>query len=369
MPAIESRSPEPSESLEDASRLERVLERHFDPRWGSAYWLERERELGIDARREIRSVDDLPLLGCMDGEAMVRRSVWDFVPRSLQADRSRFVAAETAGTLGAPKRTVFHDDDFRAAFVAPFVAAVERAGLFPRGARWIWIGPGGPHVIGKAAREVCRALGSPDPFSVDFDPRWYKAQRQGSLGRELYLRHVIDQALAIFRAEPIDVIFSTPTVVAALGARLPEELRERVAAIHLGGLPAAAAAEAIEACFPRAGVLSGYGNSLLGVCPQVEEEDLRRPSYYPHGERLRFDLVPPDFDAGTWRGEVVPCGARGRVMATRLDPSGLIAGLLERDTAVRLPPRPELERFGFVQEGLGDPRPLEEVGEERLGIY
>ena len=349
--------------------VERIVARHFDPRWGSVYWLERERELGIDARRDLRSFEDLRLLGPMSGEALARRSVWDFVPRSLQDDLSELILAETGGTLGRPRRTVFHRDDFHAAFVTPMVSAVEASGLIPRRARWLWVGPSGPHAVGKAAREVCRALDAPDPFSVDFDPRWYKAQTEGSLGRKLYMRHVIEQALEILEAEPIDVIFSTPPVVAELGARLGEATRRRVAAIHLGGLPARGAAEALERFFPGAKVLSGYGNSLFGVCPQVEAGDPRSPVYHPHGDRLRVEIVALSAPVSDPPAEQVPYGERGRVVVSRLDESGFIPRLVERDTAVRLPGRPDLADRGFAQDALGDPSPADEVPTERAGIY
>lgn len=349
--------------------VERVVARHFDPRWGSVYWLERERELGIDARRDLRSFEDLRLLGPMPAEALSRRSVWDFVPRSLQEDLASLVVSETGGTLGRPGRTVFHRDDFHAAFVAPMAAAVETSGLIPRRARWLWVGPSGPHAIGKAAREVCRSLGAPDPFSVDFDPRWYKAQAEGSIGRKLYMRHVIEQALAILDTEPIDVIFSTPPVVAELGSRLGEDARSRVSAIHLGGLPARGAAEAIERFFPRASMLSGYGNSLFGVCPQVEAGDIRSPVYHPHGHRLQVEVVPVHAPASDPPEEQVAHGERGRVVVTRLDESGLIPRLVERDTAVRLPGRTDLAALGFAHDALGDPHPADEVPAERMGIY
>jgi hypothetical protein len=349
--------------------VERVVERHFDPRWGSVYWLEREREIGIDARRDLRSFDDLRILGPMPAEALARRSVWDFVPRSLREDLASLVLAETGGTLGRPRRTVFHRDDFHAAFVAPMTAAVEASGLLPLGARWLFVGPSGPHAIGKAAREVCRALGAPDPFAVDFDPRWYKAQAEGSIGRKLYMRHVIEQALAILDAEPVEVIFSTPPVVAELGSRLGEEARRRISAIHLGGLPARGAADALERFFPGATVLSGYGNSLFGVCPQVEAGDLRSPVYHPHGERLQVEIVPLSAPRTDPPPEQVPHGERGRVVVSRLDESCLIPRLVERDTAVRLPGRPDLAARGFARDALGDPCPADDVPPERMGIY
>jgi hypothetical protein len=165
------------------------------------------------------------------------------------------------------------------------------------------------------------------------------------------------------------VIFSTPPVVAELGSRLGEEARSRVAAIHLGGLPAAPAAEVLERSFPRATVLSGYGNSLFGVCPQAEPGDVRHPVYHPHRHRLQVELVPLDAQAVDGTEEQVGRGERGRVVASRLDESGLIVRLLERDSAIRLPARPGLAAHGFVHDALGDPRPVEDVPAERMGIY
>ncbi|MGR3317345.1 MAG: hypothetical protein ACUZ8O_02535, partial [Candidatus Anammoxibacter sp.] len=39
--------------------LRHVIAIHFDPDSGSEYWLNRERELGIDARKEIVSINKL----------------------------------------------------------------------------------------------------------------------------------------------------------------------------------------------------------------------------------------------------------------------------------------------------------------------
>jgi hypothetical protein len=340
---------------------------HFDPAGGSTYWIERARGLGIDPLRDLRRLDDLDLLGVMEAGDLRDRSIWDFVPARLQARLARLTLAETGGTTGRPARTAFDALDFRRAFVDPFLAVAGRLG-FPRGKRWAYLGPSGPHVIGKAARAVCRRMGSPDPFAVDFDPRWYRAQPPGSLLRRSYMEHVLDQALDILDREPVEVLFGTPPVLAALAARLPAPRRLHVSALHLGGLPAAAGdARALRDGFPRAVFLSGYGNTLLGMCPQLDP-GLEAPVYYPHGERLRIRLVRP----GAAREavlDIVECGERGRVIASRLDESFLIVNLLERDTAVRWPRHPDGPSLGFHHEGLGDPRPLEEVPRDRLGIY
>jgi phenylacetate-coenzyme A ligase PaaK-like adenylate-forming protein len=357
----------PGAPISDA-RVRRIVSSHFDPGGGSAYWIEKARALGIDPHRHLRRLHDLDLLGTMDAGDLRERSVWDFVPARLQGRPERFTCAETGGTTGRPARTAYGPRDFRLAFVAPFLAAAARTG-FPRGKRWAYIGPSGPHVIGKAARAVCRAMGSPDPFAVDFDPRWYRAQPPGSLLRGSYLEHVLGQALDILDREPVEALFGTPPVLAALGARLPVEQRLRVAAVHLGGLAAEPTDEAaLRHSFPGALFLSGYGNTLLGMCPQLDP-GLEHPVYYPHGERLRIRLVRPDAPGETALDEPVGPGERGRVVASRLDDSFLLVNLLERDTAVRHPPHPEGPPLGFLHEGIGDPRPLVDIPVEQLGIY
>ena len=140
-----------------AARLVRAIAIHFDPEGGAPYWLDRQRQLGIDARAEIRAAADLVKLGAMDQEALSRRPTEDFIPRSMLSRRAEFIRGETAGTLGKPKHAVHRRDEFEAGFVTPFVTAAKRAG-FPRGLNWLFIGPSGPHVIGKAANACARAL-------------------------------------------------------------------------------------------------------------------------------------------------------------------------------------------------------------------
>ncbi len=301
--------------------LRRVLEVHFDPENGSPFWLDRERELGWRVLDRVRSAEDLDLLGFMDEAALRDRSAWDFVPRRFRSERSGFVAGETGGTLGTPKRTLFHPEDFEAAFVRPFVEVARRRVAFPSGALWAFIGPTGPHIIGKAARAIASAMGSPDPFTIDLDPRWFKSQAAGSIGRARYLQHLLDQALTLFRREPIEVLFSTPPLVAALGEKLPPGARLRVRAVHLGGLaPSAEGARAMRERFPCAVFLGGYGNSLLGVCPQLDGDRLERPRYYPHGDRLRLRVMPLGADPAVWKGEQVPYGERSSRRPRRESP-------------------------------------------------
>lgn len=330
------------------ARIARVMDAHFDPRWGSPWWLEQARALGFDPRREIRTAADLDRLPPVPREALARRPVEDFLPRRHHARRAELVISETGGTTGPPARTVFLPEDFESAFVAPFVAAAERVG-FPRGRSWLFAGPSGPHVIGKAACACARALGAMEPFAVDLDPRWARRLPAGSLARRRYTDHVLAQAVEVMASQDVGVIFGTPPLVAALGARLDRAVREVVTGIHLGGMPATAGflRRLADDWFPHAVALSGYGNSLTGMCPEMRGARAgpeAGPAYFPHGERLVLEVVAPD-----------PATGRGRVRFHRLDPSGLLPGVVERDEAA--PARRPDGDTRFAARGIRDPRP------------
>lgn len=337
--------------------LARVLAAHFDPHWGTPYWLERRSELGFDPRREIRDVAELVRLGPFPQEALARRPVEHFLPRRVAAEGAGLVTAETGGTTGPPKRTVYLASEFDAAFVEPFVLAARRAG-FPRARPWLYVGPSGPHVIGKAARACAAALGARDPWSVDFDPRWARKLPPDSLGRRRYLEHVLAQAESVLATQDVGVLFATPPVVHALGERLDAARREALAGIHLGGVAATPAFwRMLPEHFPKAVVLGGYGNTLAGVCPQLGEGPAGEPRYFPHGPRLVLEVDDPE-------GE-----GRGRVRFHRLDLSTFLPNVCERDQAAAADAPADAAAIGFGP-GIADPRPPEDApAEQKAGLY
>nr|MBC8218698.1 hypothetical protein [Planctomycetota bacterium] len=97
---------------------------------GAPYWLDRQTEIGIDVAKSVHGIEDLSILGPMDEEVLATRPIEDFIPRILLADAD-YVLAETAGTLGRPKFAVHRIDEFRSAFVTPFVRAAKRAAFPP----------------------------------------------------------------------------------------------------------------------------------------------------------------------------------------------------------------------------------------------
>lgn len=358
----------PSDRLAEA-RLHEVLALHFDDRHGAPFWLDRARELGFDPRREIRSISDLPKLGTFRRTWQYERPVRDFVPRTLWRDlATELVFAETGGTSGAPVRTVFSPGEFVDAFGTPFVAISERVG-FPRGGTWLFVGPSGPHVIGQAARLLARMHDSHEPFGVDLDPRHARSQTPGSIGERLYVEHVIGQSLDLLGREPIDVLFTTPPLLAALGDALEPRRRDAIRGIHLGGMPVSASQlELARNSFENAVVLPAYGNSLFGILPMV---DTRAGSphvdYSPLAGRVLIDVVENRPEDGRVPLRVA-VGETGRVMFTRIDRTTFLPNVLERDVATRVATPLELTEHGFARFGLRDPRPLAAISTTQ-GLY
>jgi hypothetical protein len=349
-------------------RLYELLALHFHPEHGSRYWLRRQEALCWDVRDRVRTFDDLRLLGPTPPEDLRRFPLRDFIPRGLHGQLPRFILGETAGTSGRPCATAYRDDEFQAAFVTPFLK-VARATGFPRGEPWLWVGPSGPHIIGKAVRELARQTGNMDPFSVDFDPRWAKRLAGGSFARQRYLDHVTAQALDVLEREDVGVLFTTPPALAALLRRMNDRQREAIRGVHYGGLSMAAQTlNDFRAAFPRAVHLAGYGNTLFGVVMEVADGPRQSLDYFPLAGRVRFEVVGPP-EEGPWppaRGR----GGTGRVLFHRLDESCLLVGVVERDEAECVPPSPEALALGGRADGLRDPHPPAALdGRLQLGLY
>lgn len=357
------------ETVAGDDRVQAVIDLHFHPRHGSRYWLGRQAALGWDVRAGVRSAADLWRLGPTPADDLRRFPVRDFIPAAFHRRLDLFVTGETAGTSGAPCATAYSRADFAAAFVTPFLRAADATG-FPRGLPWLWVGPSGPHVIGKVVRELARRTGSPDPFSVDFDPRWAKRLADGSLARRRYLDHVTGQALDVLAREDVGVLFSTPPALTALAARMTDRQREAVRGVHYGGMRIdPAAVNEFRVLFPNAVHLAGYGNTLFGVVMELADGHRTAMDYYPLGDRVRFEVVRADSPGGGPPEPVAP-GERGRVLFHRLDPSGLLVNVLERDEAESIPPGPAVLALGGGACGLRDPGPPAALaGALRQGLY
>jgi len=359
-----------TQTAELTTRLEHILAIHFDVDAGTPYWLQKQDELGIDSVKEIRTVEDLALLGPMDESALAQRPIEDFIPQRFR-ERRDYIIAETGGTLGPSKFAVHRADEFETAFITSFVKAAERVD-FPKEGHWLFVGPTGPHIIGRAARGCAQVMGAADVFTVDFDPRWAKKLPVGSFAAQRYLSHIEAQALHVLEVQDITVIFGTPAVLTGLAKQLDQARREKVRGIHLGGMSASAEfMSEMDVLFPNAVILSGYGNTLFGMMPQLRYAPETGFDYFAYGSRLIVQLIAcDDAEATPDIASRVDYGQRGQVMVHRLDEVQFLANVIERDSAVRIEPDSSARADGFLQDGLRDPQPIvNETLKPAIGLY
>ncbi len=344
-------------------RLRHLMSVHFDPKWGAPFWIDRASQLGVDPRQDINHQTDLALLGELQAHDLQQRPVSDYIPRRFHDQIGQMVLGQTGGTTGPGTWTAYRGDEFESAFIEPFALAAKHVG-FPRNERWLFIGPGGPHIIAKAAPRLARRVHSPEPFSVDFDPRWARKLPANSTSSERYAQHVIDQAMDVINTQDIGVLFATPPVLTRLAQVMTEPQRLRIRGVHYGGmaLNVDLLRKLQTESFPNAVHLSGYGNTLLGCCLELSADAGKTPAYFPLGDRLIFETTDV-------KGEPTPFGEPGRLRVTRLDETMLIVRLCERDEA-RLVTPPIDAPARFVMPGVDNPRPLSKAGTPPVaGLY
>jgi hypothetical protein len=351
-----------------------VISIHFDPFLGSQYWLNKEKELGINVKKEIKVIDDLKILGPMCEDDLRKHPIEHFIPKVYLNEKNSLVLGETAGTTGRPKVTAYNREEFYAAFVDWFVYIAGKRG-FPTGGNWLWIGPSGPHIIGKAVGHVANRMGSMDPFSIDFDPRWAKKLPPESIGSKRYLEHVLEQALDIIETQEIDVLYTTPPVLDALALRMSAQKRMSIKGVHYGGISIGKDTykKFKEEYYPEAVHISGYGNTLFGLCLEVEESSVCDLDYFPLGPRMVVQVVSME-DGNKPGCERLSNGVdyeeEGQVVFHRLDESFFIPNMFERDKAVRIPPTATAIEYGITQDGVRNPTLLENNDKlVKTGLY
>lgn len=345
-------APKPSSS-DVADRMRAVLADHLDSRWGSAFWIERAAAVGVRSADEIVDLAGLIETLSIGTDDLRSRPLAHYVPRRYHDQRRQWVVGQTGGTTGPGAWTAFLENEFHEAFVDPFTVAAIHVG-FPEGLTWLFVGPTGPHIIGKAASAIARSVGSCEPFAVDFDPRWSRKMPAGSTGAKRYLQHVIEQAMDVIDQQRIGVLFATPPVLLTLADRMTPRQREQIKGVHYGGMAVddATLRRLQDEAFPEAVHLSGYGNTLMGCCLELQTGAARHLDYFPFGSRLVLEVV--DDDGRPARS--------GRVRATRLDHGGMIVGLLERDVTESVTP-PSTAPAGFVLAGVRNPHSPVKAGQ------
>jgi phenylacetate-coenzyme A ligase PaaK-like adenylate-forming protein len=338
-----------------------IVDIHFHPVHGTPFWIERGRELGIDARAAIRGYDDLDLLGFFPLDALRTRNVLDFLPADVARDRGRLYVHETGGTTGAPARVAvrdFYDPIHR--FMDWYLDEVVG---FPRGGNWLFIGPTGPHGVADSTRQIAQLRGGTCYF-IDLDPRFIKLlyQQQDMRAVALYMKHIRQQAYAVLDTQAIDVLGSTPVLLQALAPELKER-GYRLSGLMYGGTQLSQDLYHLlrTEYFPDAAHTAIYGNTLMGGAvlgpPHPGETDI---VYYPIEPIVKIDIVDPQRPERR-----VGMGETGQVCVTVLSEERFLPRVLERDQAERWRALPAL---GW--EGVANVRPLAKLGAGMTeGVY
>jgi thienamycin biosynthesis protein ThnN len=346
-----SQSPSSAARLTDRQRD--LLALHLHPREGAPWWIERSAAMGARAD-DFATLGDLEAFGPLDREAMVLRPFRDFLPRSLREQPKGLILGETGGTTGLPLTMAWSPADFQRAFVDPLPRELAKRGVAGL-TQWLFVGPSGPHIIGKAADALALATTGVDALKVDFDPRWHRKLAPGSAAAARHLEHIAGQALDHLRRGGVDALFATPSLLERLlRDDANRALFEPVRLVHLGGQSATPEEiDRLAGLLPSKRVLvNGYGNSMFGCLVEHRADE---PLTYPDrdGDRAIVLLRDPED-----RSRDVPVGAWGTVAFHRFDESALLLNAFERDEALRVregelrQPRPPRAKASLAAGGI-----------------
>jgi len=257
---------------------------------------------------------------------------------------------ETGGTTGMPKQRIGWDDykvDYE-----EFSGKISDE-HFPRGVAWLMVGPTGPRRLRLAIEHLANFRGSPCYF-VDLDPRWVKkliANKQFDQARA-YMDHVIEQAVVLLKHRKIAGLFTTPKLLEAI-AEKANLYDAGIRGVFCGGTTMAPQyvrfimEEVLEG---RIGFYPTYGNTLMGLAASVPltPEDKFSITYHAPQPRAVLRVVKADQS-----NELVNYGEWGRVELTTMTKEFFMPRFLERDEALRRPPRAP-----YAWDGVAEVRPF-----------
>lgn len=314
------------------AHVREIVRWHFDPATGSPYWLRRAATLGFDPLRDVTGAIDLARFPAVADEWRTVDAA-HLIPRGCTGD---FAVWETGGTTGPPRRIV--DAYARLQGVERIDSMLDRHG-FPRapGSAWLHLGPTGPHLVGMNVRRLARLRGA-ICHTIDMDPRWVKRLAREERREEIrrYVDHLVAQAVAVLRTQPVVAVSATPPVLEAVCDH-PEGLallQEKVGGVIWFGTSMSEEGLRLleEEFLPGATVVGWYGNTLMGIACQRPRQE---------GDPFRCIFTPP---ADAWVRVVNPndpgreagVGETGQVWVSLLNREVFLPWQPERDQAVRV---------------------------------
>ena len=333
---------------------------HFSPETGTPFWLDWAAKADWDPLTKVKGAADLKRFGHFQDEWLRFEQPDRWVPKAY-AGRP-FTIFETGGTTGMPKQRIGWDDyktDYHD------YAATLDDGAFAPGGYWLSMGPTGPRRLRLSIEYLAHQRGCSCYF-IDLDPRWVKKliEQQQYEQAKAYMTHVIDQTEVILKHRKVDVIFTTPKLLEALG--------ERVALADMGIRGVFCAGTEMspqmvrflieEVLENRVVFVPIYGNTLMGLARSkpLSKEDNYSITYYAPQPRAMLRVV----DSKNPDNEVA-YGEWGRVELTTLTKELFMPHFLERDEAIRRDP---CDMFGW--DGVADVRPFG-MSEKKIveGVY
>lgn len=329
------------------AHVREIVRWHLSPETGTPLWIDWAKGAGLSAD-DIQGFEDLSLMPRFEDAWLRDLPHAQLIPRAY-ADQP-YAIFETGGTTGRPKQRLSWRD--HAIDYERFSDALDPV-AFPRGGAWLMVGPTGPRRLRLTIEHLANHRGGPC-YHVDCDPRW--ARRLAAEGRhaeaQAYTAHVIAQAVRVLEHRPIQCLFTTPTLLEALGDAIDLQSLD-LRGVFCGGTSMSAQTLRFlveEVLGDTIALLPTYGNTLMGLAIGLPVNATRgfRPAYYPPEPRAVLRVVDPNAT-----DQVVDYGAWGRIELTTLTRELLLPRHLERDEAIRLAPTAE-----HPFDGVGDVRPL-----------
>jgi thienamycin biosynthesis protein ThnN len=353
--------------------LQSIIRVHFNRESGAAYWLRKEKSLGIDTIRQIRSLDDLkrayafPNRGALDQYEHDLRTlpVSEFVPVSTQQNSSWIWASETGGTTGIPKRGTWGSAYWKD--ILTFSDEFLDLHGVPRNENWLFVGPTGPHTTGRLMVSIAENRKGMI-FCIDMDPRivrLYLAEGNDR-GVARYVAHIWEQVEPIIRYQNVGVMFCTASLLELLPQHLDVGLFSKLKAVVHAGLAMSRDTHRHlrQEIFPNKPLVGIYGTSVSGISFQkpFEREDDYRVIYIPSQPHIVLEVIDDN-------GNPVDYGAEGDVRCFRFTADQVIPGFVERDRAVRVKPfGSAAQRYDW--DWVGDPHsPANLSGQRMEGVY
>ena len=227
------------------------------------------------------------------------------------------------------------------------------------------VGPTGPRRLRLAIEHLANFRGSSCYF-VDLDPRWVKkviAHKQPDQAKA-YMEHVVDQAATILKHRKVSGLFTTPKLLEALAEKI-HLYDAGIRGVFCGGtsMPPQYVRFIVEEVLEnRIGFYPTYGNTLMGLAasvPLTSQDDFSITYYAPQPRAVLRVLNPNRTE------QLVNYGEWGRVELTTLTKEFFMPRFLERDEAIRRPPRPP-----YAWDGVGDVRPFGAMEKKIVeGVY